>query len=309
MRLRKRIILITLAILVLSIVFSGYGFASDINVIPNEYIIDDSSSEFSLAQFIPNIVSLLSLIFIAYQVHIAVKDYKITNERLRKEKAIELAKYYESEILPLTTIVGSVFNHIGINDLTSNINERDMKDFDMDELLSTTSESIRSEYEKILKSEECKKAYKYMCYLNGASEKDSIEVSVKIEEKDKCNLGDKDLQRVIKSSLDHIYDIRDDFSFNSVITNTLNKLEFFAMNFNYNIADEKVVYQSLHQTYRGVVKLLYIRISTANKDSKDKYFTNIIDLFSLWNTRYLKYLENERAAKKRSIHKGEKLKI
>jgi hypothetical protein len=32
---------------------------------------------------------------------------------------------------------------------------------------------------------------------------------------------------------------------------------------------------------------LYFKIALMNEDNKDKYYTNLIDLYNLWNARYV----------------------
>ena len=83
----------------------------------------------------------------------------------------------------------------------------------------------------------------------------------------------------------------------------LNDLEWFSMQCRYGISDEKLLYQSLHQTFLAEVQLLYFSISILNKNSEDKFYTNIIWLFDVWKKRLAKYRrknqkEQARAAKK-----------
>ena len=71
----------------------------------------------------------------------------------------------------------------------------------------------------------------------------------------------------------------------NIVTEILNNLEFFAMHFSHEIADESVVYQSLHQTYLEIVYALYYNIAIKNEFRESKYFTNIIELYEKWNTK------------------------
>jgi len=249
--------------------------------------------------------TIISLIFIAFQVRLAVKDYKITNDRLRKDKAIELAKYYEETILPLSTKLSWVFKEIDLNRLYSNIDEQKMIDFDNDELIGLCSSTVIQDYMEILQSKECKDVYNKFCIIIEDSMDFNTRFNLEIDGIEDCDIDERELS----SALESFTDMKTGVSLGKTISGLLNKLEFFAMNFNYNIADESVVYQSLHQSYRGVIKLLYIQISSLNKDPKDKYYTNVIELFNTWNKRYLEIVEKEKSNKVNSIHRGEKLKV
>lgn len=69
------------------------------------------------------------------------------------------------------------------------------------------------------------------------------------------------------------------------IEQLLNVLEYFSMYLVTGVADESVVYQSLHQTFFRIVRMLYSWIAGMNKNPKDKYYTNIIALYKTWNEK------------------------
>jgi hypothetical protein len=57
------------------------------------------------------------------------------------------------------------------------------------------------------------------------------------------------------------------------------------MDFNSNIADEKLIYDSIHPTFMQIVKSLYFRIVDLNSCNDNNYFSNIIILYNKWATR------------------------
>lgn len=69
----------------------------------------------------------------------------------------------------------------------------------------------------------------------------------------------------------------------------LNTLEYFSMAFIQNVADDDVVYQSLHQTFLAMVKYFYFFIAFSNKNVENKYYTNISELYKLWLKREQKF--------------------
>lgn len=92
-----------------------------------------------------------------------------------------------------------------------------------------------------------------------------------------------------------------------LICDTLNKLEYMCMYISTNVADEKYIYNSLHQQFLKVIALLYLEISSTNINSKDKYYTNIIHVYNLWKNKYIKASKKEDAFKKKQKQKKKKL--
>ena len=82
----------------------------------------------------------------------------------------------------------------------------------------------------------------------------------------------------------------------------LNQLEWFGMNFQYEVADETLLYQSLHKTYLSLVWMLYPIISYNNVNNEDKLFTNVVWLFDKWRSR-LDRITTKAQNKKRAIQK------
>ena len=75
----------------------------------------------------------------------------------------------------------------------------------------------------------------------------------------------------------------------------LNKLEYIAMNFVSDIADDEIVYNSLHQLFFSYVELNYFYIAALNSNGKkDKFYMNIIELYKKWKTKYIKDLIAEK---------------
>ncbi len=95
--------------------------------------------------------------------------------------------------------------------------------------------------------------------------------------------------------------------FSILVQQTLNSLEFFAMSFIHNTADETVIYQSLHSCYIRAIETLYYDISFGNKPGKDRLYTNISELYVKWKRRADEYKEKELAATREQVSRGNKL--
>lgn len=73
--------------------------------------------------------------------------------------------------------------------------------------------------------------------------------------------------------------------FRMVLTKSVNLLEAFSLILIEDLAEEKVLYPILHQTFLDHVKLIYPMISMLNTSVEDKFFPNIIRLYKIWEER------------------------
>lgn len=87
----------------------------------------------------------------------------------------------------------------------------------------------------------------------------------------------------------------------------LNNLEHMCMNIATKVADEKYIYNSLHQQFFKAINLLYLQISLINTDNKDKYYTNIICVFNIWKDKYIKAEKKEKKLKNKTKPKISKI--
>lgn len=91
----------------------------------------------------------------------------------------------------------------------------------------------------------------------------------------------------------------EDGKIDTMIIDTLNNLEYLCMYITTEVADEKYIYNSLHQQFLKAIALLYFEISLTNTDNKDKYYTNIIHVYNLWKNKYIKSVNKETKIKEK----------
>lgn len=77
-------------------------------------------------------------------------------------------------------------------------------------------------------------------------------------------------------------------AFRKFVFDLLNDLEAFAIMFRFNIAEEALVYPTLHQTFLRNMPNWYFFISYRNQIDHDRYYANIIWLYKKWNKHKLK---------------------
>lgn len=219
------------------------------------------------------------LILVTYlSVRYAINAYKHQKERAKKDAACDLAKYFAQQSKRHQLIM-YVFNHSG---LESKIEKwfpyDDLKKFDYNELISILKKN-KFPLDDVIGE---------MVNINPISiYKGRINEATSIEERrllaseyiNKENTTPDDPSQAIK----HKDLLTHDF-FNEIVL-MLNDLEWFSMTCRYGLADEEILYQSLHQTFLSQIWLLYFYIASENKNNEDKLFTNIIWLFCHWKSR------------------------
>jgi len=285
------------------------------------------------SQTIANIATTLSGLFIAYQAWVARKTYKVSNERAEKQKAIELAELYAKKILPESSYISLVLREIGVVDLLKNIKAKDLKEFDQHELKELLTEECLNQILKSIGDVDFKALRQYRHFykdvsfdeylshrtmilsetiLNSNPNLDEVAATgntapIHIDELSKT-LGISEDFCAKQLTLSKYYEqtYKDDFI--HLIGSVLNTLEYFCMYFNTGVADECVVYQSLHQSFLGDVKLLYFAIAIKNVNGKDKYYTNIIELYNNWSQRDSEQQEKEINSSRKNTFASTKIK-
>ena len=205
-----------------------------------------------------------------------------TRNRIRIDKACELAKFFADNIIWKTNIISQVCAMQNINCLTKRSTLKftwsEAEDIIKADNLFTDiidkkvfAKSLNINYDYILRMIEINKrlntiftspSYIDLCYTD---KNDSMRHYV----------GKRLPTKAVISQQTRI-----------MLSQFLNELEWFCMNFNCEIADETVVYQSLHQAFISTVQILYFSIAIQNDgSSSDRYFINIADLYNKWKTR------------------------
>lgn len=244
-----------------------------------------------------DIATILSMIFVAWQTLLLRKTYQYNCDWQEKEKAAKLAAEYKDNIIPSMGYISAVLKGTGTMDILKDIHADNIEQFNQTELFRLTNGRIIEEveavqqrpdtirillgnrgrfgqvYNKKLHNINSELIAKWYNTRDNVKDQDGKEIKITAGE-----------EAVLLSALWYEY--------NSVVTDALNNLEYFAMHFVSGIADDTVIFQSLHQTYLSVVQMLYYNIAVQNVYEKDKYYTNVICLYKRWRE---KDMENERA--------------
>lgn len=227
------------------------------------------------------IISVLGAIIAALiTTRMSQKQHSENNNKEDITKAIELADLYEREILPLINGLGIVYSKLNL----LNEHQRKLNYLRQNEKLVFTSAEMKlhfeeSDIDKVLIELEPKSIPKNLLLSSRA-------IRGKTLLNDHLFMRSLELGEGEKEKFDLVFKQQLAMEFSSLRTELLNKLESFSMYFTNGVADEEIVYQSLHQTYLGTVLSLYFDIASKNTDPKDTFFINIIELFNKWNSKY-----------------------
>lgn len=186
------------------------------------------------------------------------------------QKAVDLSEYYKDNILCYFAAINYIFENSGICNILSKIDKTKIKHFDYKELTVFLSEADIEELKRIQNSEQF---FEVVIQAN-------LIYNLGLDEE---NLKDYSTQRPFSPTYSKILSR---FT-QKLITKVLNNTEYFALHFTHNVADKTVVYKSLHQTFIAIVQMLYYSIAIKNPLSPSKYFTNIIELYNIWNDKTL----------------------
>lgn len=242
--------------------------------------------------------NVLMLILTTVSVYYAFRAYRHQKDRSKKEAACNLAKYYANNIIDKYADIASVFNAAGLAEIVRKaLPLRDLREFDKSELeqfLNRCGMTTKDFMDKL-------RSIDPSIVLNTR-----MSAACSPEERRKTydsytKLGDDGKPEVING----VFLLLD---FEQEISGLLNELEWFAMNCKYGLADEELMYQSLHQTFISTVWMLYFYISHRNVNNEDKLYTNLVWLFIKWRDRLIEITDKTEAVRQAHLDKANAVK-
>jgi len=256
-------------------------------------IVDFLIANSSLINSISSLFVIASAIFVGFQSKLFFSDYNKRHKKEGFENSFKLTQYYIKNIIPHMDIILEVFKLIGLeNTLRKSLKNQNLSDFDVEEFASifdnVTLKSLLDAINGIDLQILLRTLDKGSDMLPGSLEQDYHSYL-------KCHECQSDRQ---KEKCNELYRKMLVKRFTDLLTTTKNEIEYFSMYFNSNLAEEEVIYDSLHQTFIDFVRILYPFISMHNTKSVHgrKYFTNTIELYKRWNDK-----ENLVATKARTV--------
>lgn len=212
-------------------------------------------------------------------------NYVIQKRKYRAENAINIAKEYANRIINLNRYIDEVYKAYDVLPVINRLDSMKLMNFDENEMeeLHLTEELavLDAIYKEPLKREE---QLLLLCSRGFIPDNPGMVEAVSKEIREKTPQG-KEIEKALLPVLKK--------DFECIVATMLNTLETIGMRFNTNIANDKIVYQSLHQVYLKSVKMLYYPIARINKSAANRNYTNIVDLYKDWNNKYIRKCEKE----------------
>lgn len=232
------------------------------------------------------VLNLVLLIITGVSVYYAFQAYFHQKERAKKDAACDLARYYAHDIIQRYDLVCYTFNSSKKEKRIKELFPYDcLKEFSYKEMENILTEQGHDPIQIVQELDWIDPVIIYQGIVQYAS---NIEERHAIS--DECIKTKEDSSG--KSTVEIIHPERLILTFHHEVVMLLNDLEWFAMSCRYGLADEEMLYQSLHLTFLSSVWLLYHYICRNNHENKDKLFTNVIWLFNTWADR-LREIEKE----------------
>lgn len=223
-------------------------------------------------------ISICTFLFVSLQTIFFLKDFKLKNARQQKEYSLQLAKEYANEILPDISFVSAV-----IRSTLGAENCQTISTFEPKLFTSAECECLKTEILKIYKN-----------YEKDVFSIDTIKHFLFLLS-DKSRIKFESIEYIEQEKLKKEYNK----AFNFLADTVLNRLECFAMALNQNVAEDLMLYPSLHQTMLRNIKIMAPRLADRNNSHEDKYYTNVIEIYHRWQ----KYKQENIDALNRENHK------
>lgn len=282
-----------------------------------------------------NVVTAIATVFATFyaacQLKLARDEYTREKEKGKREKAIQFAGEFQNLIAKELGFILQIYETRSLQKYIEKINYQQMIYFNEKEL----KENLGQYYEEAMQvldnihTDYSNITYAYISFYDIDIQQQNIlcgfiandwrirnldSIKQKIEEARNNESNELEslmqrykIDREFNKKLIY-YQGKISDSYTTDLMNLLNRLEKECMYFSNGLADEEVVYQSLHQVFLKVIKSLYITISSYNRDSgADKYYSNIIELYNRWAFRYSERQNIEKQHSDINVHKKKPL--
>lgn len=289
-------LLIIIAIILLLLQFSNIKNPKEIE--SQQILINNISLD--------NWVSIITVIGLIITAIWSMYQYTKNKALQQQEKSAQIAKIFSDNLLEKCGIIIHVFKHSKLNNIVEYVSQpaNIFQNFTTNELREIfENDDFPNIYKKIKNNSELDDLY--YSYLES-----KITVENEYLEKYK-DPNSANTRAVIKlhhytteeaTVLFKLNNANLPFHFSDLIDNVLNELEYICMNISSNAANSIYIYQSLHQMFFDTINCLAVEISLRN-DGKysDKFYTNIIHVYTNWKKIYNKKLEKENYKKHKNI--------
>ena len=250
----KKVMVIAITLIVIGILILAI-ISNEMFSVPEIFISNKGLENVNnVMQIIAALIIIIGGIVAVWQYTLTSRSERYNRKMDRIQKAIEMAEHYKDGVLINAGILNNIYTKSGLNEAFKKIYEQNIYCFDEKELKEILSSDEIKNINDIKNSE---------IYVNTIKEVFAMYGIANYNTNDTDDIYKERVERIAKK--------------------TLNDLEYFSMFFTHKIADESVVYLSLHQTFVELVKSLYFHIASRNNNSARPYYTKIQELYRIWD--------------------------
>ena len=264
------IIIIFISVLILLICFIFIKFSSQVNIYENSVLVDQKIIILGIT--VDNWSIFLAIIGVVGAAIWALYEFDKSVAKRQQEKAAEISNIFSEYLLRDCHILGNVITETELCSKLKllHLKYTTFKDFDRNELMRLyDNDNIIYEIKHFLISPEVQQIY-----LRILESQISLYSYQELKEKVYSQTDAEEVFILDNANLP--------FKFSELVYSVLNQLEAICMNISSQAAGSKYVYQSLHQMFLKIVKLLAPIIASSNKKFSDKHYTNIIHVYNEW---------------------------
>ena len=272
----KKAVVGIVSLLIILVMYKTAVF-NGINSINDIFINKDALEKmYYLSQIITSVFVSIGVLVAGWQYVLSSKSEILKNKNEKVQKAIDLSEYYKDNILDKYCMLFFVFTRCNMIEIIEEVKMENMNNFDIHELQDNFSRVQLERLADIINSDQ------FAEIVIEASIRYNTPINEKLIRPKEIEEGNKKYSTIEINKTALVNDFMND-----IVCEVLNNMEFFAMHFTHNVADESVVYQSLHKTYLEMVSVLYYNIAKNNIDTQ-KLYTNVIGLFNTWKRASMK---------------------
>jgi hypothetical protein len=232
-----------------------------------------------VTQIISSFFMIAGVVIALWQYYLSQANMRSDLELAQVQRAIDLSEYYKDNILEYYPAIRYVFDKSGIMNILGALDNGKMYDFDQQELGSIFSKADIDKLQNLQNSDAFYSAVVDANNIYGLNLRFSHN-GPPTQNEDSSITFCIDKRSILLAFM------------SDLLNDVLNNLEFFALHFKHQTADESVVYQSLHKSYLEMIPVLYYYIAKNNNNSSDKLYTNVIWLYNKWSDEKAKQNAN-----------------
>lgn len=301
----KYFIIALFGIVLLLLSFVLFDNLFNVNFI-SAYFSENQQTIFILKISLENWCTILTMIGTFLAAFWAIHQYDKNNRIKQQEKSAQIAKIFSGNLLESCDIIISVFSQSKLSEIIDFVSHHHnlFENFTTNELREIfENDNFPNIYKGLRKNSNLDDLY----YSILEAKVTTIDEYINKYKEDNDN-SDKTcikLHHYTTKEASNLFVYRNKdlpFHFTELIDDVLNELEYICMDISSNAASTNYIYQSLHQIFFDTINCLAIEISLRN-DGKysDKFFTNIIHVYTSWKKIYNKKLEKEKNKKHKNI--------